>query len=146
MTVFGVFLVIFFMAFPAFSTDYAQYQTFNIVYYIVNRNLFSLGIGFIIIAMLLQQHAIANALRTFFSYTFWYPIASLSYSIYLIHLVVMVAVIPALIDLTVTMPNQYPWSMGEILAYGFVASSMLSFLIAMLMYLFIEKPIMNLRR
>jgi peptidoglycan/LPS O-acetylase OafA/YrhL len=146
MTVFGVFLVIFFMAFPAFSTDYAQYQTFNIVYYIVNRNLFSLGIGFIIIAMLMQQHAIANALRTFFSYTFWNPIASLSYSIYLIHLVVMVAVIPALIDLTETMPNQYPWSMGEILAYGFVASSMLSFLIAMLMYLFIEKPIMNLRR
>lgn len=146
LTVVGLALVVFFMAFPVFSTDYDQHQTFNIAYYIVNRNLFSLGIGFIIIAMLLQQHFIANALRAFFSLPFWYPIASLSYSLYLIHLVVMIVVIPAIINLTVMMPIQYPWSMGEILLYGFLVSSILSFVFAILMYLFIEKPIMNLRR
>ncbi len=70
LTVLGVILVIFFMAFPAFSTDYDQYQTFNIIYYIVNRNLFSLGIGLIMIAMLLQQHFIANTIRAFFSLSF----------------------------------------------------------------------------
>lgn len=146
LTVVGLALVVFFMAFPAFSTDYDQHQGFTIFYYIVNRNLFSLGIGFIIIAMLLQQHFIANALRSFFSLPFWYPIASLSYSLYLIHLVVMIIVIPAIINLTVMMPAQYPWSMGEILFYGFLVSSIFSFVIATLMYLFIEKPIMNLRR
>lgn len=146
LTVIGISMVVFFMAVPAFSISFNEHQTFNIVYYIVNRNLFSLGVGFIIIAMLLQQHFIANGMRIFFSLPFWYPIASLSYSLYLIHLVVMAGVIPAIINLTVMMPAQYPWSMGEILLYGFLISSILSFSIATLMYLFIEKPIMNLRR
>ncbi|MFW5440561.1 MAG: acyltransferase family protein [Methylophilaceae bacterium] len=146
LTIVGVFLVVFFMAFPAFSTSFDQYPTLNILYYIFNRTLFSLGIGFIIVAMLLQQHVIANVMRKFFSLAFWYPIASLSYSLYLIHLVVMIVVIPAIVNLTVTMLEQYPWSMGEILLIGFIVSSILSFAIATLMYLFIEKPIMNLRR
>ncbi len=144
-TIVGVFLVVFFMAFPAFSTSFDQYPALNVLYYIFNRTLFSLGIGLMIVAMLLQQHVIANLMRKFFSMAFWYPIASLSYSLYLIHLVVMIVVIPAMINLTITMPEAYPWSMGDILLYGFIVSSILSFVIATLMYLFIEKPIMNLR-
>lgn len=146
LTLVGVFLVVFFMAFPAFSTSFDQYPTLNILYYIFNRTLFSVGIGIVILAMLLQDHAIANTIRTFFSLPLWYPIASLSYSLYLIHLVVMVIIIPAIINLTITMPAEYPWSMGQVLLYGFLISSVLSFVIAMLMYLLIEKPIMNLRR
>lgn len=145
-TVVGLLLIVFFMAFPVFSPVYDKYQSFHIFYYIFNRNLFSLGIGIIIIAMLLQQHVIANTLRAFFSLSFWYPFATLSYSLYLIHLVVMSLVIPALINLTVMMPTDYPWSMGETLLYGFVLSAILSTAIASLMYLFIEKPVMNLRR
>lgn len=146
LTIFGVMLVLFFMGFPAFSTRFGAYAELNILYYIFNRTLFSLGIGLIILAMLLQQHLIADALRKFFSMAFWYPIASLSYSLYLIHLVVMIVVIPAIIDLTVMMPADYPWSMGEVLLYGFIVSSAISFMIAALMYVLIEKPIMNLRR
>ncbi len=145
LTILGLFLVVFFLAFPAFSTSFDQYPILNKLYYIFNRTLFSLGVGFIILAMLLQQHMLANGMRRFFSLAVWYPIASLSYSLYLIHLVVMIVVIPAIINLTLTMPEQYPWSMREILFYGFVSSSILSFAIAKLMYLFIEKPIMNLR-
>ncbi len=146
LTIAGIFLILFFIAFPAFSTDYDEHQLFHIFYYIFNRNLFSVGVGILIIAMLLQQHFIANTIRAFFSFAFWYPFATLSYSLYLIHLVVMSLVIPALINLTVMMPEQYPWSMGETLVYGFVISSVLSMAIATLMYLFIEKPVMNLRK
>jgi len=145
-TITGLVLVVFFMIFPMFSTAYDDQQFWQVLYYIFNRNLFSIGVGIVIIAMLLQQHLIANLLRRFFSLSLWYPFATLSYSLYLIHLVVMALVIPALIDLTVMMPVQYPWSMGETLLYGFVISSILSMSIAALMYLFIEKPIMNLRR
>lgn len=145
-TALGLLLIVFFMAFAPISPDYDAYQTMHNFYYIFNHNLFAVGIGIIIIAMLLQQHVVANALRAFFSLPFWYPIASLSYSLYLIHLVVMTIVIPAMVNLTITMPESYNWSMREILLYGFVVSSVLSFAIASLMYLFIEKPIMNLRR
>jgi peptidoglycan/LPS O-acetylase OafA/YrhL len=145
-TIIGLILVIFFMAFASYLPVYDEYQTMHILYYIFNRNLFSVGIGIIIIAMLLQQHGLANIMRKLLSAPFLYPFATLSYSLYLIHLVVMALVIPALINLTVMMPAQYPWSMAETLIYGFIISSILSMTIATLMYLFIEKPIMNLRR
>jgi peptidoglycan/LPS O-acetylase OafA/YrhL len=145
-TVLGVVMIIFFMAFGNYLPAYDDYQTVHILYYIFNRNLFSMGIGIIIIAMLLQKHLFAQGMRTFFSLPVWYPFATLSYSLYLIHLVVMAAVIPALINLTVMMPAEYPWSMAQTLFYGFVISTILSMAIASLMYLFIEKPVMNLRR
>ena len=145
-TVVGIVLVVFFMVFANYLPIYDDYQAMHVWYYILNRNLFSVGIGIIIIAMLLQQHGLANIMRKFFSMPFLYPFATLSYSLYLIHLVVMSAVIPALINLTLTMPAEYPWSMAETLIYGFVISTVLSMAIASLMYLFIEKPVMNLRR
>ncbi|MFW5451741.1 MAG: acyltransferase family protein [Methylophagaceae bacterium] len=145
-TFIGLLLIIFFMAFPTFLPAYDQYQSFHLFYYIFNRNLFSIGIGILIIAMMFQQHIIANMIRAFFSLSFWYPFATLSYSLYLMHLVVMSLVIPALINLTVTMPQEYPWSIGETLLYSFIISTILSMAIATLMYLFIEKPVMNLRR
>ncbi len=146
LTVLGLLLIIFFIGFPAFSPEYDSYQTFHMFYYMTNRNFFAMGIGIIILAMLLQQHIIARVLNTFFSFSFWYPIASLSYSLYLIHLVVMIIVIPAINKLTITMPEQYDWSMGQVLIISFVISSSISFVIAVFMYLFVEKPIMNLRR
>ncbi len=145
-TIIGLILIIFFMAFASYLPIYDEYQTVHILYYIFNRNLFSVGIGIIIVAMLLQQHGLANAMRKVFSLSFLYPFATLSYSLYLIHLVVMSAVIPALINLTITMPAEYPWSITETLFYGFVISTVLSMAVATLMYLFIEKPVMNLRR
>jgi peptidoglycan/LPS O-acetylase OafA/YrhL len=145
-TVVGIVMIVFFMVFPIWSTDYDANKTLHVLYHIFNRNLFSLGIGIVILATLLQKHFIADAIRVFFSSRFWYPFATLSYSLYLIHLVVMTVVIPAIVNLTVMMPEQYPWSTLECLAYGFVVSSVLSMAIATLIYLFIEKPIMNLRR
>jgi peptidoglycan/LPS O-acetylase OafA/YrhL len=146
LTIFGLILIAFFMIYPAYLPGYDQPQTVSIVYLILNHILFAVGIGILIIAMILQNHWIADGFRRFFSLNFWYPIASLSYSLYLIHLVVMTLVIPALVNLTVTMPQAYPWKMGEVLLYGFIISSIISFFIAALMYLLIEKPIMNLRR
>ena len=145
-TIIGVFMIVFFMVFPIWSTDYDDNNTLHLLYNIFNRNLFSLGVGIVIIATLLQKHFIAELLRIFFSSRFWYPMATLSYSLYLIHLVVMSVIIPAIVNLTVMMPEQYPWSTLECLAYGFIVSTVLSMAIATLIYLFIEKPIMNLRK
>ncbi len=145
-TIFGIGIVLFFMAFANYLPIYDEYQNLHVLYYIFNRNIFSTGIGIIILAMLLQQHMIANLIRRFLSLSFWYPFATLSYSLYLIHLVVMSVAIPTLISLTITMPVEYPWSMAETLTYGFLISTVLSMAIASIMYLFIEKPIMNLRR
>jgi len=145
-TVIGLALIAFFMLFPIWSTNYDQYSTLHLLYHIFNRNLFALGIGIVIIASLLQENIIADLIRKFFSSIFWYPFATLSYSLYLIHLVVMSIIIPMFVNLTLIMPEQYPWSTFETIAYSFVVSTVLSMAIATMMYLFIEKPIMNLRK
>jgi len=145
-TIMAVLMIVFFMVFPIWSRSYDEYLTLHLLYNIFNRNLFSLGVGIVIISTLLQRNIIADALRVFFSSQFWYPFATLSYSLYLIHLVVMSVIIPAIINLTLTMPEQYPWSTLESLAYGFIISTILSMAISTLIYLFIEKPIMNLRK
>ncbi len=144
-TFLGLFLIVFFMMFPSFSPAYDSNQGWHVAYYIFNRNLFSIGVGIIIIACLLQRHVIADLLRGFFGLRFWYPLATLSYSLYLIHLIVMAAVIPYLINLTLTHPLQYDWSTTTLLIYGFIISTVISLIVATAMYLTLEKPIMNLR-
>ena len=146
LTMMGLSLIAFFMIYPAYLPGFDQPQIISVLYLILNHTLFAMGVGILILAMILQQHWIANGFRRFFSLACWYPIASLSYSLYLIHLVVMTMVIPVLVKQTLAIPQVYPWTMGEVLLYGFIISSFISFVIAMLMYLLIEKPIMNLRR
>ncbi|NKB37559.1 MAG: acyltransferase family protein [Gammaproteobacteria bacterium] len=145
-TIVGVFMILFFMIFPIWSSAYDEQLTLHFLYNIFNRNLFSLGIGIVIIATLLQKHLIADILRRFFSSPIWYPMATLSYSLYLIHLVVMSLIIPAIVNLTTMMPEEYPWSILESPFYSFVISTVLSMAISALIYLFIEKPVMNLRK
>lgn len=139
MTWLSIAIIIFLMAFPIFLPRYDHYSWLHLTYDIANHTLFAVGVGVLILAMILQQHAVARACSWFFSLNFWYPIATLSYSLYLIHLVVMVIVIP-------TMMQQTVLSMGEVLLYGGLLSSLISFLIATFMYVFIEKPVMNLRK
>lgn len=145
-TLAGLFFIVFFMVFPIWSSDYDSNLRLHLLYNIFNRTLFSLGIGIVIIATLLQKNLLADVLRKFLSSPAWYPMATLSYSLYLIHLVVMSVIIPAIVNLTLMMPEEYPWSTLESLWWGFIVSWVLSMAIAALIYLFIEKPIMNLRK
>lgn len=139
MTWLSIAIIICLMAFPIFLPRYDNFSWLHLTYDIANHTLFAVGVGVLILAMILQQHAVARACSWFFSLNVWYPIATLSYSLYLIHLVVMVIVIPA-------MMQQTGFSMGEVLLYGGLLSSLISFLIATFMYVFIEKPVMNLRK
>lgn len=139
LTLFAVVVIFFFMAFPLYLPKYDAYHWLHILYDIVNHTFFAIGVGILILAMILQEHRLAKVLSWFFSMRFWYPVATLSYSLYLIHLVVMVIVIPPMVQ-----NNNYV--MEEVLLYGGLMSSAISFVLAALMYVLIEKPVMNLRK
>ncbi len=139
LTLLSLIIIALFMTLPLYLPKYDAYGWLHILYDVSNHTLFAVGIGLLILAMILQEHRLAKALSWFFSLKFWYPIATLSYSLYLIHLMVMVSVIP-------TVMQNPDYSMGQVLLYGGLISSGISFAIAALMYLFIEKPVMNLRK
>lgn len=139
LTLLSLIIIFLFMTLPLYLPKYDGYGWLHILYDVTNHTLFAVGIGLLILAMILQEQRLAKSLSWFFSLRFWYPIATLSYSLYLIHLVVMIRVIPMF------MQNS-DYNMGQVLLYGGLVSSGISLLIAALMYLLIEKPVMNLRR
>jgi len=139
LTLLALIIIVLFMSLPLYLPKYDAYGWLHILYDISNHTLFAIGLGLLILALILQEHRLAKSLNWLFSLRFWYPIATLSYSLYLIHLVVMIAVIPPLMQ-------SANYTMGEVLLYGGFLSSVISFIIAALMYLFIEKPVMNLRK
>lgn len=138
----GLLLVAIFMITPMVSNRFDDYQMFNIAYQSVNRNLFGLGVAIIILASFSDGwfKTISQALL---GSRVLYPLAQLSYSMYLVH-VVPVAL---LASLAVKWVNDNP-DVGHMDAVFsiFALGTLVTVILAGFMYLFIERPLMNLRK
>jgi peptidoglycan/LPS O-acetylase OafA/YrhL len=145
LTIIGLSTVLLLLLFPVYLRAYDEYQSLQAAYWIFNRYVFSVGIAIVLLASLVQQGLIADFIRAVLSWRVWIPIARLSYSVYLIHLMVFVVITPIIIELSKLTENQ-SWTTSDIVLIGFVVGSAISFLLAFFMYTLIEKPIMNLRR
>ncbi|OUS24047.1 hypothetical protein A9Q99_26245 [Gammaproteobacteria bacterium 45_16_T64] len=141
---FGVLVLL--MVVPVISVQFDEYQGFNIAYQIASRNIFSLTISVLIIASL-EKGALSTGLNFLLGNRLWYPLAQLSYSMYLVHVVAISVVCSMVLAGMKAAPEQYiNWSTYEIIGMVFVASSLLTIFTAVVIYLLIERPIMNLRR
>lgn len=134
------------MVLPVISVSFDEYQTFNIVYQIASRNIFSLAISIMIIASL-EKGMLSTGLNVLLGNRLWYPLAQLSYSMYLVHVVAISVVCSMVLAGMKAAPEEYVnWSTYDIIGMIFLASSLLTIFTAMMIYLLIERPIMNLRR
>ncbi|MCG8671609.1 MAG: hypothetical protein MI867_19545, partial [Pseudomonadales bacterium] len=118
------------------------YQNFNIFYQSVNRNLFGLGVAIMILASFEAGwfQRISNVL---FGNRILYPFAQLSYSMYLIH-VVPVAIVVA--QAKVMVEKDPSMTHMDAVFFVFLVSTILTTILSAFMYLFIERPLMNLRK
>lgn len=138
----GLGLTALFMMLPMASTRFDEFQNFNIAYQSVNRNLFGMGVAIIILAAL--EDGWFNKIATvLLGNRFLYPLAQLSYSMYLIH-VVPVAILAA--QAAALVNNNPDVSHFDAVFIVFVLGTIASVLLAAFMYLFIERPLMNLRK
>jgi peptidoglycan/LPS O-acetylase OafA/YrhL len=111
------------------------------LYYSHHRDLFSVAVMFLILAAIHSAGVLGAQLRRTLSAQVLYPVAQMSYSLYLVHEMVMLWLFPK----TATLLGP---SLG---AYGTMASAaaisiVLSFGLATLLYLFVEQPSMQARR
>lgn len=138
----GLALIAVFMILPMVSPQFDDYQNFNIFYQSVSRNFFGLGIAIFILAAF-EEGWFKKIATVLLGNRILYPFAQLSYSMYLIHVVpVAIAVAHA-----VKMVNNNPdMSHFEAVFFIFVVSTIVTTFVATLMYLFIERPLMNLRK
>ena len=100
------------------------------------RNVFSLAIGYLILYSLTIQGR-NNFIIRCFSGKFWYPIAQLSYSAYLIHLMVVAGI-------AINRYQDLKPSFMLVISLIFI-TSLLSLSLAAIIFITVEKPLLQLR-
>jgi peptidoglycan/LPS O-acetylase OafA/YrhL len=138
----GTFILI--IIFPVTNLSITYPQSFKDFYIISNRNLFSAGLAWIIL-LCVNKHTSINWLNRFLSFKAWFPLAQLSYSMYIFHIVFISFMMFRVRDLT----NHGYLQVEQITPLFMLGFCFITLLITMLFSIFtyacIEKPFMNMR-
>ena len=145
--VFGVLFDINYLYFGNFAdwaeiTELSKYERIywaSIVAY--DRNLYSIAVLVIILYSIYNKRPLGTAINKFLSSKFFYPIAQLSYSTYLVHWMLMFWFFPS----GVIFLRQYIESDIFIFYLNGGMGILLSFLGSVLLYILVEKPCMEFR-
>ena len=125
------------------SSYYESFQPLdNLYYYTFNRNFFSLGCAILIFDMMFMpiKH---NILSRFLAMRIWYPISQVVFPFYLIHsfLVVVAGII---VFGTTNLDHIHMVSLFEVFGITIIAT-ILTFILAIPIHVFIERPFMEAR-
>jgi peptidoglycan/LPS O-acetylase OafA/YrhL len=110
------------------------------LYYSHHRDVFSMCLIFLILAAVHSAGVAGRLLRAIWSGKVLYPIAQISYSLYLVHEAVMLWLFPKTAALWGPSLGAYPT-----MALASVIAVLLSVIFAVLLYLFVEQPCMRAR-
>ncbi len=122
--------------------DYSRpFNTFMLASF---HNIFAVAIGVIVLACLYPNN-FTSLMTGFLKWRIWYPIAQLSYSLYLFHALViggfMVGMKPIIAAQAASSAGLQLWHIFGI----FFIVLFIALIVAVITFLFIEKPFMNLR-
>lgn len=116
--------------------------TQKLLFMTFGRNVFSICLSIIIIATLLEGSLLNRILNRFLSLPIWFPIAELSYSMFLFHVPILVIVFQlqfAGVELQEIIPT--PSDLLQVAA----TTALCSFIVAYFVHISVEKPFINLR-
>lgn len=142
---FSLAVIVALMMVPMLSTDFDDYQWLNIFYQSTSRVVFSTAL-MVLILLSFEPGALSRGLLVLFGNRFWYPIAQLSYSMYLVHVLAVVAAASLVSGAITKHPELYDYTPMQAVWIVFGISLVLTILVAVFMYLVIERPLMNLRK
>lgn len=132
-------LIVLMSVMPVFSEqDKPQWMVF--LFHVSHRNLFSLGVV-LLIAVALVPHGPGQAVQRFLSCRLFFPVAQLSYSMYLVHLPLLAMTATALKAVGATLGLGYAQTL-LLMALSLPAT----FLLSLMMFVLIERPFMKLRK
>lgn len=138
-------IIVLLMWLPVLSRELDDYQTLNIIYQTISRNLFSAAITYLALVCL-EKSYLSSLLNLLFSNRFWYPLAQLSYSMYLLHIFPILLLVQLGVDAMQKYPERYNYTHWEAMSLICLYATGLTILGATIIYLIIERPIMNLRK
>jgi peptidoglycan/LPS O-acetylase OafA/YrhL len=133
------------MMVPVLTHRFDDWKIFSIVYQTTARNIYAVSIAMLILVST-EQSVLASIIRKILGHPIWYPIAQLSYSMYLVHVLAVTFAAAVIGQAIQKYPEKYLYTPFEAIGLVYVVSLVLTIFFATLFYLFIERPIMNLRR
>jgi len=137
-------MLIFFIFNYRMPDPFADYsEPFNLFMLVSFHNLFAIGIGIVLLACIYPS-SFTSLFTAFLSWRLWYPIAQLSYSMYLFHTLAVGGLILLLKPQIKALAEANEITLWLVLLLA-LAASLVSMVIGVVTYLLIEKPIMNLR-
>tara|TARA_R110000787_G_scaffold46639_3_gene113092 strand:- start:9358 stop:10644 length:1287 start_codon:yes stop_codon:yes gene_type:complete len=136
---FSLLVVVLVLSIPVNNQLVSFPSSLSTFYYMSFRHLFTMAIGFLLISSLYCEYGFCGWLARGLSARWLYPIGQLAYSTYLFHPFVIGALYGALFQLAAELPTL------QKIAIATVAGVPLSLLIATAVYLFVERPFMNMR-
>ena len=122
------------------SIFYELPRDFVVYYEIIHRELFSYAVVFIMIACMYSKSKIIIPINNFLSAKIFYPIAKISYSIYLFHVMLMEWLFPMLTEYA-----EGSLTSLQIVFLNGIMSLIISVIVASLMLICIEEPFNNLK-
>jgi len=122
------------------SIFYELPKKFVVCYEVIHRELFSYAVVFIMMACLYSKSRIIKPVNTFLSAKIFYPIAKISYSIYLFHVMFMEWLFPMISEYA-----EGSLTSLQIVFVNGIISLVGSVVVAALMVIFIEDPFNTLK-
>ena len=124
---------------PSFAPSFVDQQSdqFALFFLTTHRGLMGLFASGLIVTVL-QDHGVSSLLKTVLEARFWYPLAQTSYAIYLIHL-------PIAFMLTSALYQRVDSYLVWYLIPSSFAVLIISALLSCLLFVLIEKPMLNMR-
>lgn len=138
-------LFFFFLFYPLHRTDQGQSGIFLMLYMVMHHNLFALAVGWFLLRRCLSSEKPSPMVRLL-AWRGWQPFSQLTYSMYLIHLLLLGLVIRN-VQANLSLYTQLS---GDdltltILLISYLVALLLSVIIGVLCWLLVEKPFLNLR-
>jgi peptidoglycan/LPS O-acetylase OafA/YrhL len=141
----SVLVIVVLMFLPVLTTRFDGMRNFAVLYQTFARGIFASAICVLVLVSLGSTRT-GRALRFTLGSRIFYPIAQLSYSMYLVHVLAVTAAASVVGQWVTKYPERYPWSPFEAIGVVYLLSLVVTVLLAMILYLLVERPIMNLRR
>ncbi len=137
-------MIVFFMYFPIMADSFQQSSAGLRAYIVFHRTIFSAAFTWFILSVFLNFNHF-TVFSWFYSLRIWHPLGQLSYSMYLTHFIVILVVMKQC--------NQFYHNLGltsmdhflVTVTVGAFVSLLLTLLVGIFCWVFIEKPFLNMR-
>ncbi|MBA57348.1 MAG: hypothetical protein CMK89_23110 [Pseudomonadales bacterium] len=136
--------IVFFMYFPIIEARFSEPGNGLRLYLIFNRTIFSVAFTWFMMSVFLQLSHV-RLFSWFYSLKIWHPLGQLTYSIYLLHLIVILMVVFPINKYVQTLEISPALAMITTVGLGAVLSLIVSVIMGVLCWILIEKPFLNMR-